>query len=530
VPLPDLEALLSQAEAARDRGALAEGLGLAEQAWLQAGDAAAGQRRRAGLLLMHFRYRTGALAQVVALSAQVLPLLRESGTAAELVDTLRVVSLCAADTSDFAVSLQHAQEGHRLALELGDTARLSLATNVLGCFFERAGDPWQAERLMLESLALGRQQPEPHPVFVALNNLGAVLIGKFYLLRDALPLDQAREPLRVARPYVEESVALARQRGEAFFRVFTLGNLGEILVHLGEAEAAAALLDEALALAQAQGFTAQIGRLGCSRGELQLLNGQPAAAWDTLSAGMQALQAVDQPTTRMRLHHALWRAAAALDQPAPALQHLQDYLRIERQRSVRQLQAQSELFVTRMEAEQARQESQRHRARATALEADVRRDPLTGLGNRRELEARWPTLIDDMRTRGAPLSVAMIDLDHFKRVNDQHGHAVGDQVLVALAGLLQAHTRAGDLVARVGGEEFLIVLPDADAAHALEACERLRQRVAAHPWHTLAPGLELTLSLGLTSAPPYDAQTLTLRADAALHRAKAAGRNGVVQI
>ena len=106
---------------------------------------------------------------------------------------------------------------------------------------------------------------------------------------------------------------------------------------------------------------------------------------------------------------------------------------------------------------------------------------------------------------------------------------MGDRVLVALAGVLRANTRAGDLVARVGGEEFLLALPEAGPERAAEVCERLRAQVAAHDWAALATGLTVTLSVGLTSAPPYDAETLSLRADSALYRAKAAGRNRVVQ-
>jgi diguanylate cyclase (GGDEF)-like protein len=83
-------------------------------------------------------------------------------------------------------------------------------------------------------------------------------------------------------------------------------------------------------------------------------------------------------------------------------------------------------------------------------------------------------------------------------------------------------------VARIGGEEFLLVLPEAPAERALEVCERLRQRVEAYDWATIAPGLAVTLSIGLTGAPPYDAQVLTARADSALYRAKAEGRNRVV--
>jgi diguanylate cyclase (GGDEF)-like protein len=317
--------------------------------------------------------------------------------------------------------------------------------------------------------------------------------------------------------------------GDAFAQVFCLGNLAEVLVHLGDTAAAEPLLAEALGLAQPHGFEAQVWRLRCTQGELLLSRGRAGEALDRLAAVLDTSSRADQPITRMRLHHACWRASAALGQDSLALQHLQSYLQLERQRSARQLRAQSDLFVTRMEAEQARLEAQRQHARARALEADVRRDQLTGLGNRREAEARWPELLDAARAAQAPLSVAMLDLDHFKLVNDRHGHAVGDQVLVALADLLRAHTRATDLAARLGGEEFLLVLRDTDARAAAEVCERLRSCVQGHDWASLAPSLAVTVSIGLTSAPPYEAQTLSLRADAALYRAKASGRNCLIQ-
>ena len=526
----ELDALIQSAQDALARASLTEGLPLAEQAW-QATPPEDGPRRlRAGQLLMQLRYRTGALTAMLELAPEVLHLLRVNGPMPALVDTLRMVSVCAADTHHFELSLSSAQEALRLATDLDDRARISLATNALACFFERSGDPWQAERLMLDALSLARGQAAQHPLFTALNNLGAVLIGKYFLLRDTLPAAEAHEPLRSARPYVEESVQMARAMDEVFPKVFCLGNLAEILVHLGDAEAAEPLLVEALGLAQPHGFEAQSWRLNCTQGELLLSSGQARAALDQLAAVLAASARSDQPITRMRLHHASWRAAAALGLDSQALHHLQHYLQLERQRSVRQLRAQSDLFVTRMEAEQARLEAQRQHARARALEADVRRDQLTGLGNRREAEARWPELLQAARAEQAPLSVAMLDLDHFKQVNDHHGHAVGDRVLVALATLLQAHTRTTDLAARLGGEEFLLVLRDTDTRRAAEVCERLRSCVQAHDWEAIAPGLQVTVSIGLTSAPPYDAHTLSLRADAALYRAKAAGRNCLVQV
>jgi diguanylate cyclase (GGDEF)-like protein len=104
---------------------------------------------------------------------------------------------------------------------------------------------------------------------------------------------------------------------------------------------------------------------------------------------------------------------------------------------------------------------------------------------------------------------------------------VGDRVLVAMAQLLRECVRNADLVARIGGEEFLAVLPDADETRAREICERIRQRIASHDWAAVAPGLTVTLSAGLASAPPYDEAALATRADQALYRAKALGRNRV---
>jgi len=506
-------ALLERAEAAREQGALTEGLAAASQAWTDADDD--DQRRRAGLLLAHFHYRGGALVALIEIGQQVLPLARAGSEPAELFDLLRQVSLAGCDTGRLELAFSCAQEAHALALQLGERGRLALAINALACCFERMGDPWQAERLMLDALAMAREHGERHPLFVTLNNLVAVLIGMYHLQRDAVPLEEAREALRRALPYADETRVIAEAGAEMFYRVFAAGNLGETLLHLGRLDEARALLEANAALAVQIGAATQAWRIQCSLGELELFEGRPEAAWRKLGEVLAASGGTDAPTTRMRIHHALWHAASALQRPADALHHLEQYLVLERRRAVQQLRAQSQLLVTRNEIEQ--------------VQAEARRDQLTRLSNRREVARRWPVLIEAARAAQAPLAVAMIDLDHFKQINDRFGHGIGDSVLVALAGILHANTRSADLVARIGGEEFLIVLTDAPAGRALEVCERLRQRVAAHDWSAVAPGLAVTLSVGLTTAPPYDAAALTARADGALYRAKAEGRNRVVQ-
>jgi len=237
--------------------------------------------------------------------------------------------------------------------------------------------------------------------------------------------------------------------------------------------------------------------------------------------------------TAIRAHHASYRACHALEQFEAALQHFEIVERLERERATQQLRAQSELFVTRTEAQhaqwqaaQARQDAQAQRARAAEFAARAERDALTGLGNRRYFDRRCAELLPALQRDGEPVALVLVDIDHFKRVNDAHGHDIGDGALVALAALLRENTRSRDVLARYGGEEFVIVLPGMGAEQARDVCERLRERVAARTGFIPAvPELRMTLSLGLACAPPYNATALLKAADLALYRAKSEGRN-----
>lgn len=124
--------------------------------------------------------------------------------------------------------------------------------------------------------------------------------------------------------------------------------------------------------------------------------------------------------------------------------------------------------------------------------------------------------------------VALADIDDFKRINDRFSHAVGDEVLKTIAAPFRGALRDGDLAARVGGEEFAFIFPEADERGARAVCERLREEVAGHDWHALHPGLRVTLSVGLAcDAGVENAERLLARGDARLYAAKCAGKNRV---
>jgi two-component system cell cycle response regulator len=157
-------------------------------------------------------------------------------------------------------------------------------------------------------------------------------------------------------------------------------------------------------------------------------------------------------------------------------------------------------------------------------------DPLTGLNNRRFLENHLATMLDNARVRRTPLTLMILDIDHFKHVNDTYGHDCGDEVLKSFADRLRGIIRGGDLLCRLGGEEFVIVMPNVEVRAAARIAERARQAIGQEPFVIDAGGraIPVTTSIGVAErGPDDDTSTLFRRADRALYRAKSEGRNRV---
>ncbi|WP_433295646.1 GGDEF domain-containing protein [Actinoplanes sp. CA-030573] len=176
------------------------------------------------------------------------------------------------------------------------------------------------------------------------------------------------------------------------------------------------------------------------------------------------------------------------------------------------------------EANEARQASEHFREMA-------HRDALTGLYNRRYVNERLPALLSEAASRRGPISVAIADLDHFKRINDTLSHATGDSVLQHIGTLLQeAATDPAIIAARMGGEEFLLIFPGMDGAEATRRCELLRLRIRTHAWQPVTGALPVTTSIGVTTAIEgrSTVSALLSQADRNLYAAKRAGRDRVV--
>lgn len=158
-------------------------------------------------------------------------------------------------------------------------------------------------------------------------------------------------------------------------------------------------------------------------------------------------------------------------------------------------------------------------------------DGLTGLYNRHYLNTHLANMVREALSKNKPLSLAMMDLDNFKSINDTHGHDAGDRALQQLAKTIVGSTRGADLVARFGGEEFVVLMPETDMKPALEAAERIRRMVQTTPLQlTDTVQAERTISIGVATINPIgdSAESLLKRADNAAYEAKGAGKNRVV--
>jgi two-component system cell cycle response regulator len=170
----------------------------------------------------------------------------------------------------------------------------------------------------------------------------------------------------------------------------------------------------------------------------------------------------------------------------------------------------------------------------TRLEESVEHavtDALTGLHNRRYMEGHLRTLVDEAVGNGRPLSLLVTDIDHFKNINDTYGHDAGDTVLKEFAARLRRNTRGMDLACRMGGEEFVVIMPETEIARARQVAERVRSCIAAEPFRVNATTqVPLTTSIGIAMLERTDdtPETIFKRADNALYAAKREGRNRVV--
>ncbi|NRF68438.1 diguanylate cyclase [Aquincola sp. S2] len=506
--------------------------------------------RAAALRMMALnRTRLGENEPAVSAATQALALYHELEDRAGQSDTLSTLSIAYHQLGLYRDALDAGVQAQAAAREAGDLRLECWALLRIGMAYERLDDPALSAAHLRESLALARVHGGDEEVFAAQVNLSANLLGQADHHRDAGHDAAAAAALDAGREFATQALARARESGNVHRQLVAMLNLVGALRGSRDTAAASALLDDCQRLARQHGFRPIELIAAFELARLAQRRGQHKPALDRLAELQPQVLAAGDAELRREFEYAMYLANKHLRRYHRALLHLERHAKLDREQLVQRAEAQARVLLERIEFEQtkreldqARTDMQAERARSTELEAAQQRlqaeaeamaraageDALTRLPNRRAVEETLPQLLSASEDAGTPLSLAMLDVDHFKRVNDQHGHGIGDAVLAALGDLLRVQTRASDLVARVGGEEFLFVLPGATLAQAAATCERLRLAVAGYAWPTVAPGLAVTISVGLAIRRPGEsAPELMKRADEALYRAKHGGRNRV---
>jgi diguanylate cyclase (GGDEF)-like protein len=416
----------------------------------------------------------GDVSQALEHAVRAVDLLGEAGSPALRIDHLVRLADCLGLNGDVAARDRYAQV-LRLAEEIGDVDRQLLVLNNRAYCETLAGafDAALEYSTRLQTLAAAHGVPLD---VGRLDTIGRALIG----------LDRLAEAEAVMLPGLSPEALGESLDGDA--GADFLLTLAEVQRRLGRVSEAQLTLDECVRRCTEHGLTSIRVRARREQAELHAARGDFRAAFG---------------------EHKVYCA------------ELMDLQSAQRDARARALQAM-------YETTEARRQTRRYRELSL-------RDPLTGLYNRRYVDEQLPRLLDRAGAPGAAVTVALLDLDHFKRVNDTYSHEVGDEVLRRVAELLQAAVpatgSAGSFAARMGGEEFLLVLVGPEPPAAAEQLDELRRAVAGHPWGDLTGTVPITLSVGATTDAHHDHPTpahLLGAADAHLYDAKRQGRNRVV--
>jgi diguanylate cyclase (GGDEF)-like protein len=309
--------------------------------------------------------------------------------------------------------------------------------------------------------------------------------------------------------------ALASSGLSALFRGWATAWLALCSARLGDIEQGHLDLARARTLPVRPPNPAVRDSIDLAAGALLLAEGRIYAAESTLSALWDRLGTRGRSPFVEEVASLLGRAAAARGDGTAALRWF-------REMHERYGRAQYGAWLARATAARLRIEQEALLRRTRELESDALSDPLTGVPNRRAFDVNLAQLVAAAHATGTPLTLAIVDVDRFKRVNDTFGHPAGDEVLRRVARIIRSHSRAADRCARYGGDELTLCLPVA-AAEAAVVLDRISRMIADQPWSAVAAGLSVTVSVGLAELAPGDTATsLFWAADRCLLAAKRA--------
>src|SRR5688572_15061968 len=524
-PAHDLDAALDRAFAMSDRGDARAGRALAEEALGEARAHDDTRRIARALAIIANASRTLAEYERAASAAlEGVALLQAAGLgyASAKID----LALVFFDLGDYPRALSHLFEARRDLETAPDVALEACCAQAEGLVQSRLDEFELAQASFRHALALRREARDGAGAATTLNSLGVVQL-RIAQHRNANAA-ASRSAFERALDHFMEARELALQHADARLVLLTDINIAGALGGLGcydEAlERFLALIDPARALGDRHNESLILSNAG----EAARLAGRLDQA---RALGEQALAVAQATGSKVREREAridLSLTCEALEDFASALAHYKVHHALEREMRAAEGRRVTQAQALRSAVENAQREAARLRQENRLLERQARQDALTGLANRRAFDDALVARVAEARSNDVSLAIVAFDLDHFKSINDRYTHAAGDAVLREAASVLRTYCRSSDLAARIGGEEFVLLLPGADLAAACAIAERVRAEIAFRAFTPLPPGVRITLSAGVAvDTMQGDAEELLRAADAALYRAKGEGRDRV---
>lgn len=297
--------------------------------------------------------------------------------------------------------------------------------------------------------------------------------------------------------------------------------LAQIHVALGNAAPARTAIDDATRASSQLQWSNGVAESPVVEAEVYLLEGEPLRGVDSARRGIELAKRFDLLVVEGKACDVLARCAEAAGDNETAVRALRRHMQVTRE--ILRLRSENRVRIERWrESVKQREELDTLSAQATSFRELSLQDPLTGLANRRGLDPLVTEALAQLRAHARPCALAVLDIDDFKSINDRHSHIVGDSVLKSLADVLRATLRGSDIAARTGGDELVVLFPDASAADASAACERILAVIHEHDWSDLSSGLAVSVSIGVTGALPDDSvESLMRRADLLMYERKA---------
>jgi diguanylate cyclase (GGDEF)-like protein len=428
-------------------------------------------------------------------------------------------------------ALQYCEKAINLGRTLDDQAMFAQILMTLGLAFAVAQQFERSIEIYAEAAALCRAREDKLGLARVLNNWADVLTNSFEVSRDT-GFAADVQILDEAILYGRQALDLAEECESFRFQLLTIETLAHAMEVHGMYEVALVELEAGMSKLGGHGFVKEELDIQVRLGALELQLSQAGPAVIRLSKARELALGLGSYPHFADLLKTLSTAYEAAGDFAKALAVYKECHIVTLKSHDQQAQISAQIFAAKLDLDKLQRETESHKSRVSQLEnynrslnVLVREDSLTGLPNRRALQEHLERVAV---THIGTITFALLDIDHFKRVNDNFSHLIGDEVLRHFGQLIRSCLRAGDMAARIGGEEFALVLERARGSRSVDVCERIRKTIQSYDWSVIAPTLHITASFGITHVKASDdLKSMMERADSALYRAKQTGRNRI---